>query len=216
MSRSRVILVTDPMCSWCWGMAAAVEEAAHALADEVPFDLLLGGINTHGTQPIGEYGRRHLLHIWREVRATTGQDFGMVVPQGMIYNSTLACVAVEAVRRRHGRPPFGYLHRLQQCLFVEGRDISNADVLARVAEEFDWAAAEFLEALTSTELRSRVQSQFASSRSYGTNALPNVLIEQQGRRRLLFGGYADSATMIELIRAATNPADRGLEGSEAP
>ncbi|MCB1683435.1 MAG: DsbA family protein, partial [Pseudomonadales bacterium] len=198
-------------CSWCWGMSAAVEEAVHILTGEVAFDLLLGGINTHGSQPIGEYGRRHLLHIWREVRATTGQEFGMVVPRGLIYNSTLACIAIEAVRRRHGRPPFGFLHRLQQCLFVEGRDISRADVLARIAEEFEWPAAEFIEALNSTELHSRVKSQFASSRGYGTSALPSVLIEQQGRRRLLFGGYADSPTMIELIRAAAVPDDEGPE-----
>ena len=35
---------------------------------------------------------------------------------------------------------------------------------------------------------------------YGTNALPNVLIEQNGERRLLFGGYADAEMIISLIR----------------
>lgn len=211
MNLPRILVVTDPMCSWCWGMSSAIEEAAHALTHEVTFDLLLGGINTHGSQPVGEYGRRHLLHIWREVRATTGQDFGMVVPRGLIYNSTLACIAVEAVRQRHTAPPFGFLHRLQQCLFVEGRDISKAEVLARIAEEFEWTAPEFLEALTRAELHRRVESQFASSRSYGTNALPSVLIEQAGRRRLLLGGYADSTTMVELIRTAVVPDDQGPE-----
>ena len=111
---AHVYVVTDPMCSWCWGMAGAVEEAAHVLRDEVTFELLLGGINTHGTQPIGEFGRRHLMKLWQEVHATTGQPFGFRLPDEFIYNSTLPCVAVEALRRRSGVAPFGFLHRLQQ------------------------------------------------------------------------------------------------------
>lgn len=77
------------MCSWCWGMSAAVEEAAHHLADEVRFDLLLGGINLHATHPIGEFGRRHLLKLWGEVQATTGQKFGFQLPDEFVYNSLM-------------------------------------------------------------------------------------------------------------------------------
>ena len=37
---------------------------------------------------------------------------------------------------------------------------------------------------------------------YGTQALPNVLIERDGRRRLLLGGYADASTLVETVLAA--------------
>ncbi len=198
----RVLVVTDPMCSWCWGMSAAVEETAHLLRDEVTFDLLLGGVNTHATQPIGDFGRRHLMKLWHEVNATTAQPFGYKLPDDFIYNSTLACVAVEALRQRLGLAPFGFLHRLQQCFFVEGRNISTAAELDRVAQEFGWAPEELLEALEDEELHSRTRAQFESSRRYGTNALPNVLIEEAGERRLLLGGYVDSQMMVMLIRQA--------------
>ena len=200
MRRRRVIVVTDPMCSWCWGMSSSVEEAAHALRNEVDFDLLLGGINTHGTQPVGAYGRRHLLHIWREVHATTGQIFKNAIPEGLVYNSTLPCIALEAVRQRSGSPPFGFLHRLQQCLFVEGVNINNPVLLDRLAEEFGWESGELAQALRDPDLIEAVLGQFDSSRNYGTNALPNVLWEVDGMRKLLFGGYADSSTMIQLVR----------------
>ena len=72
----RIVLVTDPMCSWCWGMADEFNEAMSTLQEGVEFDLLLGGINTHGTQPIGAYGRRYLMRLWREVADTTGQLSG--------------------------------------------------------------------------------------------------------------------------------------------
>ena len=98
-------------------MAGAVEEAAHQLRHEVTFDLLLGGINTHASQPIGEFGRKHLLKLWHEVHATTGQPFGFKLPDDFVYNSTVPCVAIEALRRRSGLAPFGFLHRLPQSLF---------------------------------------------------------------------------------------------------
>ena len=190
------------MCSWCWGMSAAVEVAAHELAEEVDFDLLLGGINLHATQPIGEFGRRHLMKLWGEVQETTGQPFGFQLPDGFIYNSRLPCVALEALRRRTGRPPFGFLHRLQQCLFAEGMNITSVEVLDWVAREFGWQAGELEAELDDPALNTLAETQFEGSRRYGTNALPNVLIERDGQRRLLFGGYADAEMMVALVRQA--------------
>ena len=137
----KAIVVTDPMCSWGWGTAKAIEEAAHALTGEVEFDLLLGGINVHGTQPIGDYGRRYLNKIWREVNEVTGQSFGFKLPEEFIYISTLACVALEAFRRRSGVAPFGFLHRLQQALFEAGENINDPEVLESLAGEFGWPPA---------------------------------------------------------------------------
>ena len=200
---SHVYVVTDPMCSWCWGMSRAVEEAAHLLRDEASFDLLLGGINTHATQPIGDFGRRHLLNLWQDVHDTTGQPFGFKLPDEFVYNSRLPCVAVEALRRRSGLAPFGYLHRLQQCFFEEGRDINSALLLDWVAQEFGWQAGELAAELDDQSLHESVVDQFECSRNYGTNALPNVLIaDDPEARRLLFGGYADSEMIVSLIREA--------------
>ncbi len=198
----RALVVTDPMCSWCWGMSAAVEEAAHSLRDEVDFDLLLGGINVHGSQPIGDFGRRHLMKIWQEVHAVTAQPFGFKLPEEFVYNSTLPCIAVEAVRRRTGAAPFGFLHRLQQALFAHGENTNDAETLDRIASEFGWQRGELAAELNDPELAQRAVEQFETSRRYGTNALPNVLVEREGERRLLLGGYADSAMLTELLRQA--------------
>jgi len=183
-------------------MSTAVEEAAHHLRGEVTFEVLLGGINTHATQPIGEFGRRHLMRLWREVSDTTGAVFGYRLPDAFVYNSTLPCIALEALRRRTGTAPFGFLHRLQQCLFEEGRNTTTVEVLDWIAGEFGWAPGELAGELEDEALRAEVLLQFEGSRRYGTNALPNVLIGSVDARRLLFGGYADSAMIVELVRQA--------------
>lgn len=181
-------------------MSPAIEESAHQLDGQVSFDLLLGGVNVHGTQPIGEFGRRHLMRIWREVHAVTGQSFGFALPDPFVYNSTLACVAVEAFRRRSAGAPFGFLHRLQQALFVEAQNTNEPGVLDAIATEFGWRSGELARELDDSALRRRVAEQIAGSRQYGTNALPNVLVEQHGERRLLLGGYADSTMLTQLLK----------------
>jgi len=200
----KAFVVTDPLCSWCWGMATAIEEAAHQLEGEVTFDLLLGGVNVHATHPIGDFGRRHLMRLWREVQEVTGQSFGFSLPDPFVYNSIPACIAVEAVRRRSAEVPFGFLHRLQQALFVEGQDTNNADVLDTLAQEFGWRPGELAAELEDATLRRVVAEQVATSRRYGTNALPNVLVEVAGERRLLVGGYADSVTLGRMLRQAAD------------
>jgi putative protein-disulfide isomerase len=182
-------------------MAQAVETAVGRLEGEVEFDFLLGGINVHGTQPIGEYGRRLLMRIWRDVQETTGQSFGFRLPDVFVYNSTAACMAVEAVRRLSGRAPFGYLHRLQQLFFVEGRDINDRDLLAGIARDFDCDRVAFVALLEDPAVAAHVRDEFAGARRYGTNALPNVLWEGTQGRELLAGGYADAEMLVELVRA---------------
>ncbi|MCY4213983.1 MAG: DsbA family protein [Gammaproteobacteria bacterium] len=200
---AKILIVTDPMCSWCWGMTPEVDRARAVLPEA--FDLLMGGINIHGTQPIGEFGRGHLMGIWREVQATTGQAFGFKLPTPLIYNSTLPCIAVQAVRQVLDAPPFDYLHRLQERFFVEGADINNLEVLAAAAQGCGLDREAFLQAAGSEKVRAATYFQMSTSRDFGTSALPSVL-EQRGReRRLLAGGYLTAEALLEFARRAIEP-----------
>ncbi len=206
----RVLVVTDPLCSWCWGMSPAVEEAAVRLAGEVEMGILLGGVNTESTVPVGDYGRRLLVRIWREVQATTGQSFCFRIPEGFVYNSTAPCLAVAAVRRATGKPPFGYLHRLQQLFFQEGRDVNDPALLRRTAHELGIDGEVVAAGLEDPTLLAELRDEVAGARSHGTSALPNVLLERGGERRLLLGGYADAATLESSVRAVLRgPRPRG-------
>src|SRR5262245_61909477 len=103
----RVLFVTDPMCSWCWGMASQIERVRHDAGGEFEFDILLGGINVAATQPVTDFARQRLALIWRTVVEVTDARFGPGLPGGeFVYNSTRACLAVEAARSVLAGPPF--------------------------------------------------------------------------------------------------------------
>ena len=80
--------------------------------------------------------------------------------------------------------------------------LNDAQVLVEIAEEFEFEGRDLLNALRDDSLAMSVRNQFSDSRTYGTHALPNVLIEEGSRRRLLFGGYADSEMITTLVRQA--------------
>lgn len=200
--RPRVIVVTDPLCSWCWGMAPTLESAMAMLQDRVEFDLLLGGVNVDSTLPVGQYGMRLLTRIWQEVAATTGQQFSYRLPEGFVYNSVRPCLAISAVRQALGRAPFGYLHLLQQRLFLDAVDINAPSELVAAAASLGVSRAAVAAALDNPQAQMALQREFEGARRYGTQALPNVLIERHGRRRLLLGGYADASMLVETVLAA--------------
>ena len=194
----KLVLVTDPLCSWCWGMADEFERAREALKERVQFDLILGGINTHGTQPIGDYGRRFLMRLWREVQATTGQTFGFRLPDEYVHNSSRTCLALESARALTGEVPFLFLHELQRNFFVEGVDVTQETVIMKAAETVDIDPQALIDTMREARQLEAIKFQFSAASSFGTQALPSLAIEDVGRLRLFSGGYTDAA-MIEAL-----------------
>ena len=203
----RIVIVTDPMCSWCWGMADAIDEVRTELAARADFDIQLGGINTHGTRPIGDYGRRRLDRLWDEVSAVTGVAFSHRLADGCVYNSVLPCLATEAIRDVTGEPPFTFVRRLQRAFFVESVNVNDMDTLCAIAAEFGVAGDELRERMNTTEIRTRTRWGFERSRQYGTQALPSVLYGVD-ELALLAGGYIDAATLAREILVRLDALDR--------
>ena len=198
----QVWLVSDPLCSWCWAFAPQFEEARARLSGRVAFDLLLGGINVGATHPLADVARARFTDLWNRVTETTGQTFSHRFPgETFVYNSTRACVAVHALRRITGRPPFDYLYELQRRFFIEGEDVTQSDVLADAANEVGVARAAFLSALRDPALEFIARDEFDESKRYGTHALPSVLVEDGGRRRLFAGGWMTADQLAQDLGA---------------
>ena len=205
MAKPKVVLVTDPMCSWCWGMADEFEQARHQLGELVEFDLILGGINVHGTQPIGDYGRRFLRRLWQEVTETTGQQFGELYPEEYVHNSVLPCLAVQAVNDLSGAVRFDVLYQMQADFFRQGCNINDREYLSELARNYETDLDRFHKLLNSTEQLAKLQFQFDLAGTFGTQALPSLLVgedpEDANRLSLLAGGYVDADMLNTLVHA---------------
>lgn len=204
MTLPRIVFVTDPMCSWCWGMAAEIDRTRLLLGEQFEFDLLLGGINTSSTLPVGAYGRKRFEALWREVTAVTGQGFSGRLPhERFVYNSVVPCRVLHAARAVSGEAPFALLRVLQRRFFAHAEDICSFRVLVDAAREAGIDELSLRRALADPELDARVKGEFESARDYGTQALPAVLIENRTGRRLVAGGYVAADVLAEQLEAFT-------------
>jgi putative protein-disulfide isomerase len=196
-----VILVTDPMCSWCWGMAEEIERARATLAQELEFDLVVGGINVGSQRGVSDFARARLALVWREVALVTGAAFGPGLPGGeFVYDSTPACLAVETVRALTGEPPFEFVRCLQRRFFVDGADVTAWPVLAETVADLGIDVTAFGRLWQTPDIRDRVAAGFLAAKSYGTAAMPSVLLDENGTRRLVVGGYVDAPTLVATLR----------------
>ena len=62
----KVIFVTDPMCSWCWGMADSIKEIHEKYKDKIELDLMLGGTNIDSTVFVGDYGKNFFCNCGKK------------------------------------------------------------------------------------------------------------------------------------------------------
>ncbi|MCB1647697.1 MAG: DsbA family protein, partial [Pseudomonadales bacterium] len=83
--------VTDPMCSWCWGMLPDFEQVRLHLGDSVEYELMLGGVQLGAKGQLASYNETMLFSLWREVTAVTGQQFSGRLPNtpGFRYHSEM-------------------------------------------------------------------------------------------------------------------------------
>jgi protein-disulfide isomerase-like protein with CxxC motif len=180
-------------------MAEAVA-TARAARPTVAFELVLGGINVHSTQPVGRYGRQRLTRLWAEVAEVTGARFaGAPSPEPFVYNSLFLCRVLEAARALDRAPPFGLLQALQTRFFAQGLNVTAEAELVACIEAAGHDSARVLALARSDEVAVRVARGFQLARAHGTHALPSVVLAAGNDRRLLAGGYVDAPTLIETI-----------------
>ena len=196
-----ILIVTDPLCSWCWGMTPAVDAVRAQRPAGIELDLILGGINLDSTQVVGSYGRRLMQKLWKEVADTTGQTPAALQAEDYIHNSLPVCLAVEAVRQILGFPPFDFLHDLQRRFFTLGENITDSSWLRSVVQDHGLDVMAFDRLMIDPSTPARVQFQFGMAHAFGTHALPSVLVRRGAQTHLLAGGYIDADGLMALINA---------------
>ncbi|ANL33359.1 DsbA family protein [Rhizobium phaseoli] len=125
----------DPFCGWCYASAPALAGLADQFSDHLrmlPSGLFVGG------RPISSIAD----HAWRNdqrIQALTGQRFSreyhqnvLLAPNG-IFDSGPATLALTALGEHAATIEPRFLHAIQIARYLDGRDTSNVQEVARVA-----------------------------------------------------------------------------------
>jgi len=183
--------VADPMCSWCWGFTSVIEAIEKAYHDRSTVSLVMGGLRPGTVEPITPAERDEIFHHWHEVQRRTGQVFTFegAMPEGFVYDtepSNRAVVAVSALKPDATLP---YFERVQAAFYMEQKNVTQADVLAQLAEGVGVEADRFFQAFRSLEVKAKTLEQFRQVYHWGVRGFPTVILQHAQELSVLTRGY---------------------------
>ena len=207
-----LIYLGDPMCSWCYGFAAPLDELLADPQGAAPLQLALvmGGLRPFTTEAITPERADELAGHWRHVAQASGQPFAQApntalhLP-GFIYDTEPASRATVTVRSLAPKLVWRYFKAVQHAFYAEGRNVTEPGVLADVAEALGIARTDFAKAFASQEMRDVTLADFRQSQAWGIRGFPTLVAEHGDHLHLVGSGFMP----IDALRAA-------LSGASAP
>lgn len=207
-----LVLVTDPMCSWCWGMWPEFRKLQQRFADRVGFELVLCGMQVgDALEPPDDAARARLGEIWAEVARVSGQPIRGRLPEdpAFFYHSELPCRALGAARELTGAVPFDFLEQLHIAFYVEGVNITSPAQLAQQDSYVGLDRDAFMAAFRDDAVKQATRRQFAVGQRLCGGIMPSLVGVEDAAATLLSGGYATCDGLSEVI-------ERWLAGTGTP
>ncbi|HJO75076.1 MAG TPA: DsbA family protein [Rhodospirillales bacterium] len=186
-----ILVIVDPMCSWCWGFSPTVEAMAGEYAGRVPVFPIVGGLRPLTAEPMSGRAKAEVRHHWADVENASGQsfDYSFFDRDGFIYDTEPACRALVTVRTLKPEAALGFLAAQHQAFYAENRDITDHDVLVDLAETAGVDRASFVDIFPTRKMIYLTASDFFRSQSMGVTGFPTVVLRTEGKLSLLTAGF---------------------------
>jgi len=193
-----IIYVGDPMCSWCWGFAPVAQRLAERFAADAAFRIITGGLRPgEHAAPFDDALKGSIRQHWDHVHEKTSQPFDYAIfdRDDFVYDTEPACKAVVCVRRLDPARTLDVFVALQSAFYAEGRDITDADVLADIVAEAGIDRQAFVDEFTDPDATRLTHADFAMASWLGAQGFPSVFLRAGDEVALLTTGYQPAAAL---------------------
>jgi putative protein-disulfide isomerase len=182
IASKELIIVADPMCSWCWGFAPSLSAIRQNYADHVALTLVVGGLRAGNDKIMDNESKGYIRHHWEEVNKATGQpfDFDFFNRDNFIYDTEPACRACVTMRGLKPEATLNYLELLHKSFYANNQDITDTSVLASLAVSVGVDADEFTQTLLSNDARAATYDDFQIARNLGVTGFPTIVAVDKG------------------------------------
>ncbi len=201
MSRSTLIYIADPMCSWCWGFSPVLEEMRKLYDNQVSFQLLLGGLRPGNTERFDESRRTYILQHWKAVHERTGQpfNFDFAMEPTFTYDTEPASRAVALTRKLMPGKEWEFFKRVQEAFYVDNADVTKGECLEELATLLGMDASSFRKLFQLPESKQKVWEDFDQARQLGVDGFPTLIGRNGSLVSTLMHGYQDMKTLVSSI-----------------
>lgn len=202
MTQPTLWYFADPMCSWCWGLSPVIEAIREDYRERMKIALILGGLRSE-TEAMSDERRTEIFQHWHDVNALSGQAFQFegALPAGFVYDTEPACRAVVAAASLKAEATFPIFKAIQSAFYTAAQDVTQAAVLAGLAEANGVATAPFLQAFDSDAVKQKTLAHFHMARQLGVHSFPTLVLQDEEGHQLLTAGYRPLAELRPKIDA---------------
>ncbi len=186
-----IIVVVDPMCSWCWGFSPALTEMAETYQDKAPVWLMAGGLRPLTEKPMNDDAKADIRHHWEDVHKASGQpfDFSFFKRNGFVYDTEPACRALVAMRLIKPEAAPHYLAAMHEAFYAQNRDITNETILSELAAAEGVDKNDFIRVFSSRQIIYRTAGDFHRAHAMGVRGFPTVVLRTGEKLELLCAGF---------------------------
>jgi len=180
----------DPLCSWCYGFGPELAKLLAARPD-IGASLVMGGLRPFNRERMTPAFRSMLREHWSHVATASGLPFSQAIidRDDFVYDTEPACRAVVTARHLFPAQALPMLKSIQSAFYRDGRDATQAAVLADIAAENGYDRATFLVSLDSDAMRSATRADFAATQSLGVSGFPTLAASRGEELYLVTSGY---------------------------
>ena len=186
-----LLYIADPMCSWCWGFAPAIEAIAQRYESQLTIKPVMGGLRALNRTPMDDAQKAEIAEHWNHVNERTGQPFDMSFfdRNEFVYDTEPACHAVCVVRVLKPGLTLLYLSALQEAFYTENRDITDEAVLCEIAEGLRIDGARFLSLFKDVMSVYETAGDFHMARQMQVTGYPSIVLNKGDQYAMLTAGY---------------------------
>ena len=194
--------VHDPMCSWCWGYQRTWEQLRAALPDSVTVLNIVGGLAPDSEEPMPLEQQKTIAGYWAKVAEQTGAEFNFdfwqnCQPRRSTYP---ACRAVLAAGKQQAEQAM--IDAIQHAYYLRAMNPSDNSTLITLAAELGLDEKQFSEDLTSPEIQSALEQNFALRRKIGVYSFPSLVLAQGEALFPIEIDYQSHKTSLDAITVA--------------
>jgi putative protein-disulfide isomerase len=196
---TRLIVVHDPMCSWCWGFAPVLAKITSELDGKLPIEKYLGGLAPDSDQAMPENMMRSLEQTWQHIQQRipgTKFDFSFWTDCKPRRSTYPACRAVIAARQQGDEFDDLMTRRLQEAYYTEARNPSDISTHIELAGELGLNTERFSSDLNSGLVNQVLIDEINYSRSIGIDSFPSLAVEVDGQFSGIPLNYTNADEML--------------------
>lgn len=201
----------DPLCGWCYGYSAVMQQLQEQYADRFDFRVITGGMITGARVGPVSGMADYILKAYKRVEEYTGVVFGepyldMLRRGTELNDSEPPCRAIYTFGQLQPGRQLDFAHQLQLKLFREGKNLNDEQTYRELATDFGLDADTFVEAMNSEESRYGTQQDFQWAKAANINGFPCTVLEKDSKYYLVAQGYSPLSDVTQVLESVVHAA----------